>query len=117
MCVTTDHTGGGGGTSAVEAHLQRIVKRPVVVPRPRQEGGRDGRPCGRGDVEEGVAGGAGGRAAEGRRRDAGEVDSQREARLLQSLLRHGEGLQLLLSVGHVGVLAATADTVQTRLGQ
>ena len=48
--------------------------------------------------------------------DAGEVDAEREARLLQGLLRHGKRLQLLLSVGHVGVLAAPADTVQTRLG-
>lgn len=116
-------TGGGWeeevvvGTSTVKPHLQWIVKAPVVVPRPRQEGGGDGRPCGRGDVEEGVAGGAGGRAAEGRRRDTGEVDAQRESGLLQSFLWHSEGLQLLLSISHVGVLAATADTIQTRLGQ
>lgn len=85
------------------------------MPRPRQEGGRDGRPGGRGDIEEGAAGGAGGRAAEGSRSDTGEVDAKRESGLFQSFLRHGEGLQLLLSVGHVGVLAAAADTVQTRL--
>lgn len=104
-----------GGTSAVKPHLQWIVKAPVVVSRPRQEGGRDGGPCCCGDVEKGVAGGAGGGASERRGCDTGEVDAQREASLLQSFLWHGEGLQLLLSVGHVGVLAATADTVQTRL--
>lgn len=69
--------------------------------RPRQEGGCDGRPRTRGDVEEGVAGGAGGRATEGRRSDTGEVDAQREPGLFQGFLWHREGLQLLLSVGHV----------------
>lgn len=113
MCAMTDQI--RGGTSTVEPHLQWIVKAPVVVPRPRQEGGRDGRPRGRGDIEEGAAGGAGGRAAEGSRSDTCEVDAERESGLFQSFLRHSEGLQLLLSVGHVGVLAATADTVQTRL--
>lgn len=82
---------------------------------PRQEGGCDGRPCSRGDVEEGVAGGAGGRATEGCCGDTGEVDAQREPCLFQSFLWHRKGLQLLLSVGHIGVLAAAADTVQTRL--
>lgn len=113
MCVTTDRR--RSRTSAVKAHLQRIVEAPVVVSRPRQEGGRDGGARGRGDVQQGAAGGAGGLAAESRRRDAGEVDAQREAGLFQGFLRHGEGLQLLLAIGHVGVLAATADTVQTCL--
>lgn len=85
------------------------------MPCPGEEGGRDWRPRCRGDVEEGVAGGAGGWAAKSRGRDTGEVDAQREPGLFQSFLWHGEGLQLLLSVGHVRVLAAAADTVQTRL--
>lgn len=89
--------------------------------RPRQEGGGDGRPRGGADIQQGGAtatattGRAGGRAAQRRRGDAGEVDAQREAGLLQGLLRDSEGLQLLLTVGHVGVLAAATDTVQTRL--
>ena len=102
-------------TSAVKPHLQWIIEAPVVVSRPRQEGGRDGCARCRGDVQKGVAGGAGGRATEGGRGDTGEVDAERETSLFQSFLRHGEGLQLLLPVGHVGVLAATTDTVQARL--
>lgn len=107
----------GGATSTVKPHIQRILEGPAVVAGPRQEGGGDGRAGRRGDVEEGAAAtrGTAGGAPEGRRRDAGEVDAQRESGLLQGLFWHGEGLQLLLPVGHVGVLAAAADAVQTRL--
>ena len=71
----------------------------------------------RGHVEEGVRSDAGGRRVAERRgrRDAGEVDAEREPRLFQCFLRHGEGLELLLTVGHVGVLAASADTIQACL--
>ncbi len=82
---------------------------------PWQEGGSDRGPCCCGDIEKGAAGGAGGRASKGCRSDTGEVDAQRETSLFQSFLWHGEGLQLFLSVSHVGVLAAAADTVQARL--
>lgn len=82
-----------------------------------QEGGGYGGPRRRGDVEEGVSADAGGRrVAECRgRSDAGEVDAEREPRLLQGFLWHGEGLELLLPVGHVGVLATSTDTIQARL--
>lgn len=106
-----------GGASAVEPHLQRIIEAPVVVPRPRQKGGSDRRPRSGGDVEECAGGRAGGWAAQGGGGDAGEVDSQRESGLFQSFLWNSEGFQLLLPVGHVGVLTAAADTVQTRLQQ
>lgn len=102
---------------SADQQLQAVVE--VGIPRGagRQEGRGDGGARRRGDVEEGVAADAGSRwVAEGRgRRDAGQVDPEGEPRLLQGLLRHGEGLQLLLAVGHVGVLAASADAVQARL--
>ena len=103
------------GTSTVKSHVQRVVEAPVVGPCPRQEGRRDRGPGCRGDVDEGVARGAGRRVPQGGGGDAGEVDAERETCLLQGLLRHGKRLQLLLSVGHVGVLAAPTDAVQTRL--
>lgn len=83
--------------------------------RPRQEGGGDGRARRCGDVEEGAARGAAGGTTKSRSGDAGEIDAQREAGLFKSLLWHSEGLQLLLAVGHVRVLAAPADAVQTCL--
>lgn len=79
MCTMTDQR--RGGASTVKPHLQWIVKASVVVPRPGQEGGGDGRPCSRSDIEESAARGAGGRAAEGRRSDTGEVDAERESGL------------------------------------
>lgn len=95
----------------------------LVVGLMRGAGGQVGRgdrgPRRRGDVEESVCSDAGGgRVAEsGGGGDAGEVDAEREPRLLQGFLGHGESLQLLLAVGHVGVLAASADTIQTRLAK
>lgn len=82
-----------------------------------QEGGGHGGSCCCGDVEKGVCSDTGGcRVAERRRRcDAGEVDAEREPRLLQGFLWHGEGLEFLLTVGHVGVLATATDTIQARL--
>lgn len=84
-------------------------------------GGQEG--CGyrcssrRGDVQEGVGADAGGRRVTERRGccDAGKVDAKREPRLLQGFFRHGERLQLLLTVGHVRVLTTTTDTVQACL--
>lgn len=83
----------------------------------RQEGcSNRGSRC-RSDIEEGVRTDAGGRrvAESSGCRDAGEVDAEREPCLLQGFLRHGKGLQLLLTVGHVGVLATSADTIQACL--
>lgn len=85
--------------------------------RTRQEGGCDRCPRCCGDVEEGVAGRAGGWTSERCRRDTGQVDAQREASLLQGFLGDSKGLQFLLSVGHVGVLTTTTDTVQTCLNK
>lgn len=79
----------------------------LVVGLMRGAGGQVGRgnwgPCCRGDIEEGVRSDAGGRrVAESRGGgDAGEVDAEREPRLFQGFLGHGESLQLLLTVGHV----------------
>lgn len=72
-----------------------------------------------GDVEEGVRSDVGGRrvAERGGGGDAGQVDAEGEPRLLQGLLRNGEGFQLLLTVGHVGVLAASTDAVQAGLSR
>lgn len=99
--------------------LQAVVKVSILRRAGGQKGRGHGSPRRRGDVEEGVGADAGGRrVAESRgRRDAGQVDAEGEPRLLQGLLGHGEGLQFLLAVGHIGVLAAPADTVQARLGK
>lgn len=101
----------------MEAELQAVLVGGVFWRAGGQEGRGDRRSRCRGNIQEGVAADAGGcRVAEGcGRGDAGEVDAQREPRLLQGLLWHGKRLQLLLTVGHVGVLAASADTVKACL--
>lgn len=82
-----------------------------------QKGCGHGGPCCCGNTEEGVSVDAGGcRVAECRGCcDAGEVDAECESSLLQGFLRHCEGLKLLFTVGHIGVLATSTDTIQACL--
>jgi len=113
--------GGGVFPSGLSANqqLQAVLVVGLLRGAGGQKGCGDGGPGRRGDVEEGVRADAGGRrvAERGGRRDAGEVDAEREPRLLQGFLRHGEGLELLLAVRHVGVLASSTDAIQTCLGE
>lgn len=96
-----------GQLSTVKMHLESIFKTLVLVGAGREERGHRR---------------AGGQAEDPGRvcasvsdRNTGEVDAESEPGLLQGFFRHRESLQLLLAVGHVRVLAAPADAVQTGL--
>lgn len=83
--------------------LQAVLIRGFLWGTGGQEGGGHRGSCCRGDIEECVAVDAGGcRVAEGCSCcDAGEIDAKCEPCLLQGLLWHSKGLQLLLTIGHV----------------
>lgn len=74
--------------------LQAVLVVGILRGAGGQEGRGHGGPRCSGDIEEGVCADAGGRRVAERRgrRDAGEVDAEREPRLFQGFLWHGEGL-------------------------
>lgn len=96
-----------GQLSTVKMHLESIFKTLVLIGAGREERGH-GRARGQAEDPSSVR-------ASVPDRNTGEVDAKSEPGLLQGFLRHGKSLQLLLPVGHVRVLAAPADAVQTGL--
>lgn len=107
----------GSPSLSTNQQLQAVLIGGLLWGTGGQESCGHGSSCCCGDVEEGVCTDAGGRRVAECccRRDAGEVDAEREPCLFQGFLGNCEGLQLLLTVGHVRVLAASADTIQASL--
>lgn len=88
-------------------HLESIFKTLVFVGAGREERSHRGA-CGQTENSRSIR-------ASVSDRNTGEVDSESESGLLQGFFGHGKSLQLLLPIGHVRVLAAPADAVQTGL--